>query len=242
MQSRLSESARAHPHQFDIHGGGIDLVFPHHENEIAQSRCANHTPLMAKTWMHNGFLQVGGKKMAKSEGNFVTIRDALRQERGDVIRFTMLRTHYRQPIDWTLNARTESFNILTGWERMFRMKDVRPEQSRLASGIVEALEDDLNTPQAIAEMHRLFQDGEYQALADTLHGLGFVLNAEEISPSVISAAALDGRIEARKAARAARNFVEADRIRDELALMGIQLLDSKDPKTGELVTTWEVKR
>jgi cysteinyl-tRNA synthetase len=154
----------------------------------------------------------------------------------------MLRTHYRQPIDWTLNARTESFNILTGWERMFRMKDVRPEQSRLASGIVEALEDDLNTPQAIAEMHRLFQDGEYQALADTLHGLGFVLNAEEISPSVISAAALDGRIEARKAARAARNFVEADRIRDELALMGIQLLDSKDPKTGELVTTWEVKR
>jgi cysteinyl-tRNA synthetase len=242
MQSRLSESARAHPHQFDIHGGGIDLVFPHHENEIAQSRCANHTPLMARIWMHNGFLQVEGKKMAKSEGNFVTIRDALRQERGDVIRFTMLRTHYRQPIDWTLNARTESFNILTGWERMFRMKDVRPEQSRLASGIVEALEDDLNTPQAIAEMHRLFQDGEYQALADTLHGLGFVLNAEEISPSVISAAALDGRIEARKAARAARNFVEADRIRDELALMGIQLLDSKDPKTGELVTTWEVKR
>ena len=119
---RLSEAGRAHPHQFDIHGGGIDLAFPHHENELAQSRCANGTPLMAKVWMHNGFLQVEGKKMAKSEGNFVTIRELLETERfgarswrGEVLRLAMLRTHYRQPLDWTVSGLEESEEVLRNW-------------------------------------------------------------------------------------------------------------------------------
>ena len=100
---------------FDIHGGGIDLVFPHHENEIAQSRCAFHTPIMANYWMHNGFLQVEGEKMAKSLGNFVTIRDLLRDWPGEVVRLTMLLTHYRQPLNWTANALRESQRTLDHW-------------------------------------------------------------------------------------------------------------------------------
>src|SRR3954469_25777591 len=99
---------------FDIHGGGIDLVFPHHENEIAQSRCAFHTPMMAQHWMHNGFLQVEGEKMAKSAGNFVTIRELLADWPGEVIRFNMLRTHYRQPMDWTLKGLEVSWKSLDG--------------------------------------------------------------------------------------------------------------------------------
>src|ERR1044071_7080918 len=100
---------------FDIHGGGIDLVFPHHENEIPQSRCAFHTPVMANYWMHNGFLQVEGEKMAKSAGNFITIREALADWPGVVLRFQMLRTHYRQPIDWTMKGLEESTKVLDTW-------------------------------------------------------------------------------------------------------------------------------
>ena len=100
---------------FDIHGGGIDLVFPHHENEIAQSRCAFHTKVMANYWMHNGFLQVEGEKMAKSAGNFVTIHELLKDWPGEVARLNMLRTHYRQPMDWTVRGLEESSKILDGW-------------------------------------------------------------------------------------------------------------------------------
>ncbi len=113
----LSAAGLAHPHQFDIHGGGIDLVFPHHENEIAQSRCAFHTPVMANYWMHNGFLQVEGEKMSKSLGNFFTIRDLLKDWPGEVLRFNMLRTHYRQPIDWTIRGLEES---MQGSRRLVR--------------------------------------------------------------------------------------------------------------------------
>ena len=100
---------------FDIHGGGIDLVFPHHENEIAQSRCAFHTDVMANYWMHNGFLQVEGEKMSKSLGNFFTIHDLLADWPGEVLRFNMLRTHYRQPIDWTVKGLEESWKTLDDW-------------------------------------------------------------------------------------------------------------------------------
>src|SRR6185295_16047228 len=117
---------------FDIHGGGIDLVFPRHENEIAQSRSAHGTPLMARYWMHNGFLQVEGKKMAKSEGNFVTIRDLLADWPGEVLRFNMLRTHYRQPIDWTLAGLQQSHNILSGFTDYPDL--MHGEEERLAEG------------------------------------------------------------------------------------------------------------
>ena len=142
---------------FDIHGGGIDLVFPHHENEIAQSRCAFHTPVMANFWMHNGFLQVEGEKMSKSLGNFVTIRDLLRQSNdprwGEILRLNMSRTHYRQPIDWTNDGLAESAVTYGNFRRAVINADrtkARPSQSVLA-----ALSDDLNTPAALAELHRL---------------------------------------------------------------------------------------
>src|SRR4029450_4717805 len=125
---------------FDIHGGGIDLVFPHHENEIAQSRCAFHLPVMANVWMHNGFLQVEGDKMSKSLGNFVTIRELLEQWPGEVLRFNMLKTHYRSPIDWTVKGLEESTRILDDWYAI--AADV--EGGQPSDAVIEALSDDLN--------------------------------------------------------------------------------------------------
>jgi cysteinyl-tRNA synthetase len=136
---------------FDIHGGGIDLVFPHHENEIAQSSCAFHTKVMANFWMHNGFLQVEGDKMSKSLGNFVIIRDVLADWPGDVVRLTMLGSHYRQPINWTVKGLEEAEKALSSfYDAASAEADPRP-----APGVLDALLDDLNTPKAIAEMHSL---------------------------------------------------------------------------------------
>ncbi len=137
---------------FDIHGGGIDLVFPHHENEIAQSRCSFRTPIMANYWMHNGFLQVEGEKMSKSLGNFFTIRELLADWPGEVLRFNMLKTHYRQPIDWTLKGVAESFNTLESLtsDPTFTSSN----EAAIAQPVLEALSDDLNTPKAIAELRR----------------------------------------------------------------------------------------
>src|ERR1700745_27502 len=136
---------------FDIHGGGIDLVFPHHENEIAQTRCAFHSPVMADFWMHNGFLQVEGRKMAKSEGNFVTMRELLADWPGEVLRLNMLRTHYRQPIDWTLKGLEERAKTLDDWYAL--AGDMSGDS--IGGAVLEALCDDLNTPRAITELHGL---------------------------------------------------------------------------------------
>src|ERR1019366_8794991 len=136
---------------FDIHGGGIDLIFPHHENEIAQSRCAHGTPAMANIWMHNEFVHVEGKKMSKSEGNFVTIRELLTDWPGEVLRLNMLKTHYRSPIDWTLKGLEESARTLDDW--YWVAADIKGEQPSRA--VVETLLDDLNTPQMIAALHGL---------------------------------------------------------------------------------------
>jgi cysteinyl-tRNA synthetase len=240
----LSEAGIAHPHQFDIHGGGIDLVFPHHENEIAQSRCAFGTSVMANTWLHNGFLQVEGEKMSKSLGNFVTIRDVLKDWPGEVARLSMLKTHYRQPIDWTVRGLEESERTLTQWSEVSG-DDVTVSPS---PDIVGALEDDLNTPQAISELHALANARATSGLAGSLALLGISLTKfrdwkESRAQSVASGIGdVDGLIAARAAARKAKDFKRADEIRAELDAMGITLKDSKDPKTGELVTTWEVKR
>src|ERR1700735_2781083 len=136
---------------FDIHGGGLDLIFPHHENELAQSRCAHGTSVMANYWMHNGFLQVEGAKMSKSDGNFVTIRDALKDWPGEVLRLNMLKTHYRSPIDWTLRGLEESAKTLDDWYGI--AEDVKGERPSVA--VLEALSDDLNTPQMVASLHGL---------------------------------------------------------------------------------------
>jgi cysteinyl-tRNA synthetase len=217
---------------FDIHGGGIDLVFPHHENEIAQSRCAFHTGLMAKTWMHNGFLQVEGEKMSKSLGNFITIRDVLNDWPGEVARFNMLRTHYRQPIDWTLKGLEESYDTLRA------LADV-PDfaaggEAAFAPAVLDALCDDLNTPKAIAELHALHRSGEHAALGASLRALGFTRRPQ--SRRTVDVAAVERLIAVRLDARRAKNFAESDRIRDELAAMGVTVKDSKEG------TTWEIAR
>jgi cysteinyl-tRNA synthetase len=235
---------------FDIHGGGIDLVFPHHENEIAQSRCAFHTPVMANYWLHNGFLQVEGEKMAKSLGNFVTIRELLADWPGEVLRLNMLRTHYRQPTDWTLRGLQESSRTLDEWYAISASTDVRDGGDRLWPPFLEALCDDLNTPKAIAELHQVrsaiaHDSGETAviALIDSLRFLGFLnqtaaqWDARKYAVSGIDAVSIDKLIDARNAARKAKNFKEADRIRDELHAMSIEL---EDHKGG--TTSWKVKR
>ena len=156
---------------FDIHGGGLDLIFPHHENEIAQSRCAHGTDVMANTWMHNGFLQVEGRKMSKSDGNFVTINDVLRTDnfggrpwQGGAVRLAMLKTHYRQPIDWTLSnleeARQEIFTFIASCDANFAVERILAQRNASLqplqnSEFIEALKDDLNIPKAISVMHHL---------------------------------------------------------------------------------------
>jgi len=220
---------------FDIHGGGLDLIFPHHENEIAQSRCAHGTPVMANVWMHNGFLQVEGEKMSKSLGNFITIRQALNEEKGDVLRLNMLKAHYRQPIDWTAQGRTESFNTLTTWFGSFQF----PENGELSGGVLEALQDDLNTPKAIAELHALYRAGSYEELGSNLRALGFKGDAERQprAGNILTREFVQGQIDARDAARKTKNFAESDRIRDELLASGIVLKDVPGSPT-----TWEIKK
>ena len=235
---------------FDIHGGGIDLVFPHHENEIAQSRCAHGTPVMANVWMHNGFLQVEGEKMSKSLGNFFTIRELLNDWPGEVLRLAMLRSHYRQPIDFTIKALEEARRTLDDWYWFAR--DVTG--SAPAAPVIEALSDDLNTPKAIAELHGLRNaaqksggDAAHAEFVGTLRFLGFLgetaeaWNARRRSAAGIDVARVEALVAARLAARNARNFAESDRLRDELAGLGVALKDAKDPRTGQITTTWEVK-
>jgi cysteinyl-tRNA synthetase len=218
---------------FDIHGGGIDLVFPHHENEIAQSRCAFHTPVMANYWMHNGFLQVEGEKMSKSLGNFFTIRELLADWPGEVLRFNMLRTHYRQPIDWTVRGLEESFDTLVSLTDVPDFASGRDES--FAPAVLAALCDDLNTPQAIAELHALHRGGDFAALGSTLRALG--IRQQPKSRRAVDESKVVSLIDARNAARKSKNFKEADRIRDELKAMGVELEDKKDG-----TTLWKVKR
>ena len=223
---------------FDIHGGGIDLVFPHHENEIAQSRCAFHTGVMANFWMHNGFLQVEGEKMSKSLGNFATIREVLADWQGDVIRLAMLSTHYTKPINWTVKGLEEAAKALDS----FFDAAAADAEARPAPAVLEALADDLNTPKAVAEMHALRTAAGRKALAGTLAFFGFredafsSWRAARAPAPTLAPEEIDRRIAARFAARKAKNFAEADRIRDELAALGVVLQDGKDG------TTWEMAR
>jgi len=253
-----SAMAGAHLGQvFDIHGGGIDLAFPHHENEIAQSRCAHGTPVMADVWMHNGFLQVEGEKMSKSLGNFITINELLETKtfggqpwHGRVLRLAMLTTHYRQPIDWTVDRLVQARGTLMEFADI--VHGVKAASQPLPE-VVTALSDDLNTSSAMSIIHGVAKSARRNSAAAaelkaTLEFMG-LLGDETAAELDIGRAALDideveiGRqIKARLAARRARDFKESDRIRDQLAAMGIQLKDAKNAATGEIETTWEVKR
>jgi cysteinyl-tRNA synthetase len=204
---------------------------------------------MARYWMHNGFLQVEGKKMAKSEGNFVTIHDLLRDWEGEVLRLNMLRTHYRQPIDWTLKGLEESRKVLDRWYQSAGDSDHWIGRNLLLDKVLEPLLDDLNTPLAITAIHHMADEvaddhegDERSMFRSALHLLGLLQATDaEWHSQRRARAAVDedkvGRlIEARRSARASRNFAEADRIRDELASIGVLLKD------GPEGTTWEVKR
>ncbi|MGJ4889201.1 cysteine--tRNA ligase [Bradyrhizobium sp. HKCCYLRH3099] len=234
---------------FDIHGGGLDLIFPHHENEIAQSRCAHGTSVMANYWLHNEFVQVEGAKMSKSLGNFVTIRDLLADWPGEVLRLNMLKMHYRSPADWTLKNLEESAKTLDDWYRV--AADAPGEQPDPA--VVAALLDDLNTPLMIAELHALRAravaggDAERAAFAGSLRYAGFLSEtsaqweARKQQAKGVDAAKVEGLIAERAAARGRKDFKESDRIRDELAAMGVVLKDGKGAD-GKPVTTWEIAR
>jgi cysteinyl-tRNA synthetase len=229
---------------FDIHGGGLDLIFPHHENELAQSRCAHGTSAMANYWMHNGFLQAEGEKMSKSLGNFVTIRELLADWPGEVLRLNMLKTHYRSPIDWTLKGLEESAKTLDDW--YWVAADI--ESKTPSDAVVSALSDDLNTPQVIAALHSLRNraasggESDRNEFAASLRLLGFLSETaadwkgRKQQASGVDAKQIDGLISARTAARARKDFKESDRIRDELAAMGVVIKDSKEG------TTWEIAR
>ncbi len=254
-------SARYLGEVFDIHGGGLDLIFPHHENEIAQSRCAHGTPVMANVWMHNGFLQVEGEKMSKSLGNFVTINELLatakfggRKWPGEVLRLAMLMTHYRQPIDWTVRTLEVAEKVLDNWYRV--VGDAEPTKTSDFGVKVElALRNDLNTHEAISQLQVAYdvtRDNEEANAAERFKHAANLLGLLEysatdwkknrIAVAQVDEVSIDTFITARLAARKAKDFKESDRIRDELAKMGIALKDSKDPATGEIVTTWEVAR
>ena len=233
--------------KFDIHGGGIDLVFPHHENELAQTCCAFHTDRMANVWMHNGFLQIESEKMSKSLGNFFKIRDMLADWPGEVLRLNMLKTHYRSPLDWTLKGSEESAKTLDDWYAVA----ADAEGGQPSSAMVAALYDDLNTAQAMAVLHGLRNaaasggERERAEFAASLRLLGFLSisaaawKGRKQQASGVDAKEVDRLIADRAAARARKDFRESDRIRDALAAMGVAIKDGKDVD-GKPVTTWEI--
>jgi len=229
---------------FDIHAGGLDLIFPHHENEIAQSRSAFGHAIMAKYWMHNGFLNISGEKMSKSLGNFFTMHEILDQYPGEAIRLLLLTAHYRQPLDFTHEGLQQARATLDRWYGALRGKDAAPANpsASLRAGAVppsvdDALSDDLNTPLAISAIHQLSDPAELRAGANALGLLQQDAEAWFRWTPAGSSGPTDPEIEAaitaRQAARKARDFKESDRIRDELKAKGVIL---EDGPTG---TTWK---
>ncbi|HEX4299169.1 MAG TPA: cysteine--tRNA ligase, partial [Devosia sp.] len=236
---------------FDIHAGGLDLIFPHHENEIAQSRCAHGTPAMARTWLHNGFLQVEGQKMSKSLGNFITIRELLetgkfggRQWPGEVLRLAMLMTHYREPIDFTVKRLEEAETKLRGWQRAAQ---AAAGTGNVDPSVLAALSDDLSFHRAavaidvIARKANRGVDTAVECLAATLAFFGFSSDSLLRDAQVFDTSRVDDAVQARLTALNAKDFKRADEIRAALLAEGIQLMDSKTD-AGERVTTWEIKR
>jgi len=241
---------------FDIHGGGLDLIFPHHENEIAQSVCAHGGRPFARYWLHNGMMTVGGTKMAKPEGNFITVREALAEAPGEVIRLALLSTHYRDPLDWTEDKLRQARTILDRFYRALNMPPLEMEfrdyshaaiPANPTEDVRAALEDDLNTPLAITRLHEqaraIYREdkpsvrGELQErLIGSARSLGLISGSPGEwlrGGSERFVGYIDEQIAARSLARRERRFADADRIRAELAEQKVLLEDHPDG-----TTTW----
>jgi cysteinyl-tRNA synthetase len=213
---------------FDIHGGGNDLMFPHHENEIAQSCCAHPGKGFARIWMHNEMLQVEGKKMSKSLGNFFTVRDLLDQGiPGEVIRFVFLSTHYGKPMDWTARKAEEAEKVLRRWRGLTG----GVEAGKPDPAVVDALTDDLNTAGAIAELHRIAGDGDAARLKGSAAllgllepGMGDWVRVDEVDLSAYAAALSD----ARAMAMETKDFSQVDAMKAALISAGVEVRMSKE--------------
>ena len=247
-------SAMAEKHlglPFDIHGGGADLKFPHHENEIAQSCCANNNPAtpesFAKYWVHNGFVTVEGEKMSKSLGNFLLVHDLIDQYPGEVLRLTLLSAHYRQPLDWSENILQQNKKLLDKvYRKISELKDTPVEDKNIPVPVLDALSDDLNTPQLIAEINRILKEQEGKELKSSLLAIGNLIGLFQQNPENWFSAAeedvsedevqkIETLLAERIEAKENKDFSRADAIRAELLAMKIEIKDTREGTTWEKV-------
>ena len=230
---------------FDIHGGGIDLTFPHHENEIAQSECAHDGATLANYWMHGGFLQVDGEKMSKSLGNFLVVHDLLKEWPGEALRLHLFMTHYRQPLNWTADGVREARHILDRWYAVTADVDEIAGDD-VPAEVMAALAEDLNTPQMLAAMHALASSAQkgsadaaraLKASAQLVGLLGMTATdwtAWRPASTQVDDTEIDALVARRTEARKARDFAEADRLRDELVARGIVIKDGPEGTSWSL--------
>ena len=223
--------------EFDIHGGGIDLIFPHHENEIAQSRCANDTNVFANYWVHNAFITLSNEKMAKSQGNILKIKDFRDKTSGQIIRLALMSAHYRQPLDWNNKLLRDCESTLDKWYKVYssNLKSVK-----VSDEILKPLYEDLNTPGYIANLHKLYEKASKGENIDLfISACKFIGLMNETSEQwnefkkkrvSITESEIENMVSLRDKARENKNFKEADRIRDELLDKGV-LIEDKDGKT-----------
>ena len=223
--------------EFDIHGGGIDLIFPHHENEIAQSRCANDTKVFANYWLHNAFITMSNEKMAKSQGNILKIKDFRGKVSGQVLRLALISAHYKQPLDWNDKLLDDCQNTIDKWYNAYL-----PSKKELEDEIIQPLYDDINTPGYIANLHKLYDkankgnDVDKQIFNSACNFIGLLQETKEEwldykkGKIDISETEIENKIELRNKARADKNYAEADNIRDYLLDKGV-LIEDKDGKT-----------